>query len=255
MTPHTPTQRVFLEAATPSQIAAFLSRGPAEVGQMLNIEQNQICYSAAIRGVRLGEETYPTSGEAMKVATDYLDAIKSGAKGPVAELDEEALGITGRNIDLHNAAAEPEAIVRFPVLMHIGIQIAQSDSVPAVFEDFFEELMEGEDWFLASLLPTLPWLASFDGHAYFEHSTRHREAIEEGWNDFCSAAWRNGTLGFLICAERPAGIKYHGDEMKSFSWGFTEQRWFYAETMEAAIAAGVAWAQRCEAKEIQESQA
>lgn len=91
------------------------------------------------------------------------------------------------------------------------------------------------------------------------------ETIEEclggipTWVDLGASRWERsddiyewltaaGKLGFLVQFATPVMTK-RTEFARSFSWGYYKTKWFYAETIDEAIAKGLAWIEECRAAE------
>lgn len=79
------------------------------------------------------------------------------------------------------------------------------------------------------------------------------EDNEDEWFDLlCEWLCESGTLGYLVQFATPV-MRPLTNTVRSFSWGHYNTRWEYAETLNAVVAKGLAWAAEIRAEEDKEA--
>lgn len=71
-------------------------------------------------------------------------------------------------------------------------------------------------------------------------------------NDICEWLSTCDRLGFLVHVATPV-MSPTSNGSRSFSWGYYNSKWIYAETMDAAVEKALAWVKECRANEDAEA--
>lgn len=128
-----------------------------------------------------------------------------------------------------------DATARLETIIHLGAMATDTCSLPNALEELIEEstFKEIEELF------GMPAGEALDCH--LDHREEMlREAIVEHLHVY-------GRLGFLVQIATP--VMKRQAQGRSFSWGYFQTKWVYAETLEDAIDAGLKWVAERRAKE------
>ena len=130
---------------------------------------------------------------------------------------------------LDEATLRMDSVVLLAGMLNDGMAMA----------DPLRELLESEDdETLQRCFPDMPaaLLAERDDEDLFRES-------------FCDWAYRSGKWGFAVQFARPVMDWSKRGDGASFSWGYYNTAWLYADTLAQAVARGVKWAREREASE------
>jgi len=128
---------------------------------------------------------------------------------------------------LENATARVERMVLIAAAMSDAV------SLPDDLDDFLDEDVDDIEKTFGRVLP--PWLRECLDDAH-ERGDAFRE-----W------ATDNDMLGFLVKMATP--VMEQDANGATFSWGYYRTQWVYADTLDTAIEAGLAWVEQQRADE------
>ncbi len=119
-----------------------------------------------------------------------------------------------------------DAACRIDRIIFIGGSIS-SDALADDIDSFFDE-EDDED--IVGCFGEIPDWVDIDGRGY-----ERADSISE-WLLYAQK------LGFLVKFATPV-MEPTGENSRSFSWGYYNTKWLYAETLDEAIEHGLAWVQ------------
>lgn len=220
-------QNNWLQSASSAEIAAFIGKGPLEAVRCL--DRTQINNPNALqhfipfaRGVRLGIGSCPTSDEALEEGRKKLAQLLNG---PIAELDEVALGIDDTNRNFGHLCEK--SLLRIDHIIHLGASAHDPENYPDSLRDLIDDADALED-----LTADFPFLEK-------EILARQLDG-NDAYEAFAEGLERGQYWGFLIWAITP--VKRSTSGGFSFSWGHCRTHWFYAETFQGALDKASQWA-------------
>lgn len=226
-------QKVWLQAATPAQRDAWMSKGPIEIGTFGDPSSNlKHTYRPFIRGVLVGshhEDPKAANAEAEKI----LAEIKAR---PFEYVDEEALGIGTSHQTLMDRM--DEATVAVETILHLGALVASGDKRNDAFEDFIQDFDEHT---VKALKESLPFVGKF--WEVLQKEDR-MDDDEENAAEFLQVACDSGLLGFLVQVAHPVMEYEKSGKSASFSWGHYNTAWVYGESMPEVVGKAIVWAEK-----------
>ncbi len=126
-----------------------------------------------------------------------------------------------------------DATLRVEEILHIGT-MAADDSLPSRLKDFLEEIEE-ED--LKIMFPDISkWVVDEIGTREFSDAFRE-------W------AIQKNKYGFIVQFATPVKKWSKDKKSASYSWGYYNTKWLYADTFETALESGMKWAEETRAEE------
>ena len=236
------TQQEWLKSATPEERSAFICKGkPDAIECVISVDKDwqggNLIYRPLIRGLIVSTNAYPTHIEAVEAAAVVIQELQTHS---LPNLDEEALGISSKNMDLvteiedgHEWAIENA--------FHIASQAVHlSEAFVEFFSDydaeFIHKALVGE-----MSEKGIRWL-----NEMLTADQISREDISEFLHEFKLYGW-------FLQAAKPVVEPCDDGESCYFSWGYYSTQWFYAETYELALAKARAWVAETHAKEMAQS--
>ena len=115
--------------------------------------------------------------------------------------------------------------VRIERTILIAGAIGSGDAFPEVLNDFFDD---NDDKTIRRCLGAIPEYVDLEARGY-----ERTDAIFEWLRD-------SGKLGFLVQFATPV-MTPTGKNSRSYSWGYYNTTWIYAETIEDAVDKGLKW--------------
>ena len=233
----TPNQSEWFDKAERAKQKAFMSKGPAEVAMLFNFKTGKETFAPVIRGVRIGGAV-ESSDQALSSAQSYLEKLQSE---DLPELDECALGITGECVRQSEICFEKN--LRIEGILHIGSLLAtdvfQRRWLDHLQEYFLSHLSDRESEELhPSVRPLKPEMTD-------DEEIPFNECLMEHLND-------NNHMGYALLVSTPV-MTYHSESSASFSWGYTQTHWVYAESVDAAFSLAEEWVDQMDKQFRQDS--
>lgn len=131
-----------------------------------------------------------------------------------------------------------EACGRIETIVHLGGMTADTEAFPEPLNDLLEE----SDETLQHPFPDLPdWVREALGCEDFERNDMFSQWIHQ-----------TGRLGFVVKFATPV-MTHIAKGHTRYSWSYYTTRWLYGNSLEDAIAAGLAWIQKQRSDEMKES--
>lgn len=216
----TSRQRTWFEKeATPDQREVFLSKGPVEVGDLMNMTSHEHYYAPALRGWLI-QGRHPSYQAALAAGKAYQADLVERAKALPA-LDEVALGIDGGNALIAERCEDFNG--RIEQILHLGGMLAALDAFPDPLNEFMDD-------FPTSKIDQIGPLADF-AKVWKKESRGADMRSRDVLDFFVEWARDKGVLGYLIQVAQPS----RGKGQSFFSWGCYTTAWFYGETLGEAV--------------------
>ena len=235
-------QQQWFKNATIEERSAFISKGePGAIECINNVDKDwqggNIVYRPLVRGMIVTKDTHPTHSEAVAAAAQVIQDLQ---KQDLPILDEEALGITSKNLDL---VAEIEGGHEWAIENTIHIA-SQALHLSETFLEFFSDF--DADFIHKAFAGEISEKATRWLDDMLDADDVTRDDVSEFIHEFKLYGW-------FLQAAKPVVTPCGDGESCHYSWGYYSTQWIYAETYELALDKARAWVAERHAKEMAKS--
>ena len=235
-------QQQWFKNATIEELSAFISKGvPDSIQSIITLDKGSqsgnYIYRPLVRGVIVTNDGYPTHSEAVAAAAQVIQDLQ---KQDLPILDEEALGITSKNLDL---VAEIEGGHEWAIENTIHIA-SQTLHLSETFLEFFIDF--DADFIHKAFAGEISEKATRWLNDMLDADDVTRDDVSEFIHEFKLYGW-------FLQAAKPVVTPCGDGESCHYSWGYYSTQWIYAETYELALDKARVWVAETHAKEMAKS--